>query len=108
MNTNLELVDAQASWNQGENDNRWCVKTPDGEILFILKGNFDEQSAMQAIRFGRAFESKAFTKGIVHGKELQKKADFDELVKLRSAVQNLGRMNEQLSEQLDRHINKQQ
>ncbi len=106
MSTKLELIDAQASWNHGENNDQWCVKDPSGKILFIFKGNFDEQSAMQAIHLGREFESKAFIKGIDYGKELQKKSDLDELVKLRSAVSNLGKMNEQLSEQLDRHLNK--
>jgi hypothetical protein len=106
MDSKLELTTAQASWNRGENDNKWCVKKPDGEILFILDGNFDEKSAMEAIHFGRIFESRALNIGIAYGKELQEKADLDELVKLRSAVANLGKMNEQLSEQLDRHMNK--
>ncbi len=90
MKIDLELSTAQAGWNRGENDNKWCVRQPDGEILFVLDGNFDEKSAMQAIHLGRIYETKAFNIGITYGKELQAKTDMDELVKLRSAVKHLG------------------
>ena len=106
MNNKLELATAQASWNLGENGNKWCVKKPDGEILFILNGDFDQKSAMEAIHLGRVFELKAYQSGIEYGRQLQRDMDLDELIKLRSAVEHLGEMNEQLSEQLDRHINK--
>jgi uncharacterized protein YktA (UPF0223 family) len=105
MSTGLELMNAQASWNKGENDDKWCVRTPTGELLFILDGDFDEKSAMQVIHFGRKFEVRAFNEGVRQGKTMQKKEDLDELVRLKAAVKNLGEMNEQLSEQLDRHIN---
>lgn len=105
MTTGIKLFNAQASWNKGENDDKWCVKTPTGEILYILDGDFNEKSAMEAIHLGRKFEVKAFNEGVRQGRELQKKDDLDELVKLRSAVKILGEMNEKLSEQLERHFN---
>jgi len=107
MSTGLKLFNAQASWVRGENDNKWCVKTPTGELLYVLDGVFNEKSAMQAVHLGRKFELSAFNEGIRQGKILQQKADLDELVKLRTTVKTLGEMNEKLSEQLDRHMNKQ-
>jgi hypothetical protein len=105
MSTGLKLMNAQASWNKGENDNKWCVKTPTGELLFILDGDFDQKSAMQAIHFGRKYELRAFQEGIRQGRNMQKKDDLDEIHKLKVAVKTLGEMNEQLSERLDSYFN---
>jgi len=101
----LKLSTAQAGWNRGEHDNKWQVRTPEGEVLYVLNGSFDEQSAMQAIHLGRIFEEKAFNIGVARGKEIQAVANQNELVQLRAAVRSLGEMNEKLSEQLERHIN---
>ena len=106
MNIQLELAIAQAGWNYGENEGKWYVKSPEGKILFILEGNFDEVTAMQAIRLGRKYELKAFNIGIEYGKEIQKKKTKNDIAKLENDVLRLAIENKKLSEELEKQINK--
>lgn len=105
MEKDLKLSVAQAGWNYGEHDGKWYVKTPEGEVLFILDGEFNEQSAMQAIHLGRIYEHKAYEIGVVQGKIIQAAVTKNKVAQLEMAVKTLGEMNEQLSERLEKYIN---
>jgi len=105
MDTKLKLSTAQAGWNQGEHDNKWYVKTPEGEVLFVFENKFDEKTAMEAIHLGRKFELEAFHQGVDFGKETQKAFYENKILQLEHAVKVLGDMNEQLSEKLETIIN---
>lgn len=102
----LALQTAQASWVYGENESKWCVKTPQGDVLFILDGEFDERSAMQAIHLGRTFEIAAYNEGVKVATAPLKTEYESKIKKLEHAVKTLGKMNEDLSAQLERHIDR--
>ena len=105
MDNDLKLSTAQAGWNQGEHDNKWYVKTPEGKVLFVFENKFDEKTAMEAIHLGRKFELEAFDQGVNFGREIQKVWYENKILQLEHTVKVLGKMNEELSEKMEKIIN---
>ncbi len=104
MKISLQLATAQGQWNRGENNNEWKVVDTEGIVLGMLPASFSNTDVMTAIRLGREFELKAFNIGIQYGKEQAAAAARQLDEHRRATISSLRIMNEQLSEQLDKHI----
>ena len=73
MNVSLDAAHAYATWVRGENDNQWVAHNQEGEKLWTFKGSVTEVEAMDAIRFCREMELRAFNIGIEYGREIERK-----------------------------------
>ena len=106
MNIELTLAHATANWNLGENNGDWCIKDSKGKFLFTLGPNHDMKTAMAELHKVRPFELSAFNLGINYGKDITKKENKTKLAVLEMDNIKLMKANQVLSEQLERHLNR--
>jgi len=101
--TRSKMATAQGSWKEGEN---WKVVTPEGDLIFDLKGKFDETMVMQAIRLARFAEADSFNEGVRFQKKVSEATESLTVAQLKADIKSLVFMNNELSEQLDMMISK--
>lgn len=105
MSTNvLPLYSARGQWVEGENSNQWDITDDQGQHLAFFPRHWNERDVMTAIRFGRIYEQNAYAAGIASGRDQAEQTAEHKLQELRQQVRVLLRMNEDLSEQLERII----
>lgn len=105
IETLIPLANAQSSWIEDKFDNKWVVRTPEGEELGRLPAKLTAQDVADIMRFARQYELAAFNVGISYGKGQQAMYGENAMIAAQAQkIQSLVHMNEALSEQLDQHI----
>lgn len=89
-----------------ESNNSWVVYSATGEVLAILPQPCDQHTAMAAIHMARDAEGNSFAEGVEFGKQGMLAANSMKLRQLQREVSSLVVMNDTLSEQLDRHLDR--
>ena len=105
MTEGLELQTAYAQTVRDHDGNKWIVYDEAGTRIGALPACLSEQEAMDALRFGRAHELKAFNYGAHAGRERAERAAQLRIDTLTLQMDSLAGENLRLASILSQHPN---
>jgi hypothetical protein len=104
MLRDLPLQTATANWRLGENDGSWYLAKPNGDFLYSLPKNLTDYQVSEFLILGRAVEKEAYSMGIKESNKEENNKYILQIENLKLLIHSLEIMNEELSEQLEKHI----